>query len=548
MGAVLDQLTEEEAYLVSILTDHSGLDQAEFLWHAPEHYEGCFRAWPFQWRWWRNNEPLTIDQCARSIGKSLSIQVKSCAFPLLHPGHEMVLTAPEGVHLEAVTDLVETRLLSNRFYVELLGSGRNNGIKHRPLLIKFRNGARIMGRIPQRDGRGVKGTHPIWLEMDEAQDYPEAGWKEITETLKEGFEGARWAVHGVTRGVRDDFWKLSQPDSGWHVFQYSAMVRPTWTQEERAKKVKMYGSDRHPDYRRNVLGAHGDVQNPMFVMSRLLECCDMDPASDYNENIYTKIRITAETIEDMDDEILNCLDIPMSHKKYKNVWIGSDIGYTVAPTEILVFAEEKSDRKGETNNMLRLITRITLERVSTPDQAKLVLYLTDFYRARAYSLDKTGNGLPLFQIIQDDAKKAGQKLEKVLDVFKGYNFSSKILVDFDESIPLEDMNGDPVDDAAITRNVLEYSSDRLRMHVDGKTLRLPNDIDLIREFQGQTWTYDKSGMNMYGKKVYNQGSFHALDAARMAVLGHAQYGIEAFMREKEKVKKQEDVFDVFGGG
>ena len=43
-----------------------------------------------------------------------------------------------------------------------------HGIKHKPYLQNFKNGARIMGRIPQRDGRGVKGVHPAVLLLDEA--------------------------------------------------------------------------------------------------------------------------------------------------------------------------------------------------------------------------------------------------------------------------------------------------------------------------------------------------------------------------------------------
>jgi hypothetical protein len=65
---------------------------------------------------------------------------------------------------------------------------------------------------------------------------------------------------------------------------------------------------------------------------------------------------------------------------------------------------------------------------------------------------------------------------------------------------------------------------------------------MIREFQGQTWVYDKSTMDMYGrKKVYSKGSFHVLDATRMAVLGFAQNAIE----EMTKAEKHETVPSIF---
>ncbi len=114
--------------------------------------------------------------------------------------------------------------------------------------------------------------HPVWLELDEAQDYPDKGWIEIFETVKHGTQGAMWRAHGVTRGIRDYFYKFTQDDSGWKVNRYSAMHRPTWTPEEREAKIAHYGSRDHPDYRRNVLGLHGDATNPIFVLNRLMSC------------------------------------------------------------------------------------------------------------------------------------------------------------------------------------------------------------------------------------------------------------------------------------
>ena len=102
-----------------------------------------------------------------SAGKSLSCCAAALAFPFCYPGEEMVITAPENVHLQALTDKIETMYVNNRVPKEMLVRGVH-GIKHKPYLQNFSNGARIMGRIPQRDGRGVKGVHPAVLLLDEA--------------------------------------------------------------------------------------------------------------------------------------------------------------------------------------------------------------------------------------------------------------------------------------------------------------------------------------------------------------------------------------------
>jgi hypothetical protein len=544
---------EEECYLWAILSDPSGLDQAEFMVTDETTDDGCFRAWPFQWAWWRNTASRQIEQGSRSSGKSLSVRFRALAFPFIHAGQEMVVTAPEGNHLDALTDNIENVFVNNRLASEMLVGGRN-GIKHRPFHCNFRNGARIMGRIPQRDGKGVKGIHPIWLELDEGQDYPEAGWLEIIETVKRGDDSAQWRAHGVTRGVRDKFYEYTQPDSGWEVHHYPAMYRPTWNEEERREKVQLYGNRDSPDYRRNVLGLHGDAQSPLFVLHRLMEAVDADQSSDYNLSEYWEQTIDEATVRDNDGNALALLNPPLSHSNYKRIWIGADIGYTQAPTAIVIFAEQKptAAEMAERNQLaviagvrgskkvekteLKLIGRIMLKRVAHENQVQVIMWLIDHYRPQAFAMDRTGLGLPLFQDIQNHVRQ-NDRLKFVLDRIKGYNFSEKLVVDFDDVIEIDENDPKGYEKAEIKRNVLEYSSDVLRGLVDDGQIRLPWDKELIGEFRGQTWTYDKSTIDMYGRrKMFSAGSFHTLDGCRMAVLAWKQAGIEQFF------KTQEDTF------
>lgn len=545
--AALEPLTESEAYLWAILSDPSGLDQAEFSWYDAEDKEThCFRAWPFQWKWWRTFNPQQIDQCGRSVGKSLSIKVRAYAFPFIHPGQEMVITAPEGNHLDAVTDNVETAFINNRLGREMISKGRS-GIKHRPFHMNFSNGSRIMGRIPQRDGKGVKGIHPIWLELDEAQDYPKDGWIEIFETLKQGHDGAVWRCHGVTRGVRDFFHEFTKadPDSDWQVHRYTAMHRPTWSDEQRQSQIKKYGSADHPDYRRNVLGLHGDATNPLFVLHRLMACVDEEVSSDYNSDLYTKIKVNNEMILEYNDDILPLIDFPQTHEKYKHIWMGMDVGYTNDPSEILVFAEETGEKVGKNQmpSTLKLLSRIAMQRVNHENQVRAILWLISFYKPHAFAMDKTGLGLPLFQDIQHRAEK-DPEIRKYLDAIKGYNFSEKILVEIDETVEVSEFKGgDVVKEAGVYRNVLEYSTDVLRDLVDSKRLILPMDKEIIAEFQGQTFSYDKATMDLYGRsRNFSKGTFHTLDAARMAATGWKQHKINQFVKEKDKFVPVRSIF------
>jgi hypothetical protein len=101
-------------------------------------------------------------------------------------------------------------------------------------------------------------------------------------------------------------------------------------------------------------------------------------------------------------------------------------------------------------------------------------------------MDRTGLGLPIYQYAIDP-QQATWELNKSI---KGYNFSEKIPVAFeapDEDLnEWEQMDDDPMD-RAVMGNVLEYSSDTLRLLVDQGRLRLPWDIDMLKEFQGQAY-------------------------------------------------------------
>lgn len=535
--AVFEALTEEECYLLAILQDESGLDLAEFSWFDPSRDDGCWRAWPYQVAWFRCLDPMQIDQCARAVGKSQSIALRAFIFAFVHPGQEMVITAPEKVHLDAITDKIETQLVNTRLTREMLTGGRST-IKHQPFHVNFANGSRIMGRIPQRDGKGVKGMHPIWLEMDEASDYPRAGWMEIIETLNRGMEGAMWRAHGVTRGVRDEFYKHTQPNSGWRVHNFVAMHKPNWTDEERQEKVQKYGSKNSPDYRRNIMGKHGDSTNPLFVLHRLMRCVDMESGSDYNQWEYHNVRITDEMLGDNNMDVIALADLPANHKNDKFIayWAGMDVGFTTDPTEILIFGEEKpTKRTADTpESAIRLLTRLHLERVKAPQQAELILHLLRFYRPKVFAMDSTGIGLPLFDVVQNEALD-------LAGLIKGYNFSSQIMVGWDDTMDVDLWTGDPSKEAEIKRNVKDYAQDCLRTIVDQGRIILPFDKDLIAQFEGGTEQAVPT-RDQYGRRrLFSVGDDHALDAARMAALGFKQWAIDEILRKE----KNEVIIDSF---
>lgn len=524
------QPTDDELYLYALLTDPSGIDIAEFAWVDESKPDKCFRCWDFQWPWYRHDDQYQIDQASRTLGKSEGIAMRACAHPFVFPGQERLITAPELNHLRPVVDNIEKRIKSIWFLREMAPKDRHMGISRQPQWqIRFNNGSEIRSRLPNRDGKGVKGQHPVVIELDEGQDFPEPGYDEILECLKE-VEGAQFRIHGVPKGLRDRFWKWStnqDPELPFVVHRKMAMERPTWNDLERRRKIALYDSRLNPNYRRNIYGEHGDAQLALFVLARLMECVDLDEASEYNTDVYTFLQITDEDIRhergsDNPDDI-NWIDalveskLPRSHLMgYTGYYGGGDVGVTHHPSEFLVFGQ--TEKKGK----LRLLLRLHLERVKVDDQKALVRWLRAFYGQSTgkgligFGIDRAGVGFGVWQPIADTHIEDGLLHEHSSSAWvHGWDFQEKLVVALDESKD----DAASVDEQFVIRYMIDFASEELRKWVDTKSMELPNDNDLLNQMMGQTYTARK-GADVdpnRPKRQYAKGTFHALDAMKYMI-------------------------------
>ncbi len=517
--------SEEECYLLAILEAADGLDLAEFTWYDPESADGCYRAWDFQWAWYTDSGMYQIDQGGRACGKTVGIKMRAFAFPFAYEGQSMLLTAPELNHLRPLTDAIEKALLSTRLMNMMLPDGKGHGIARQPhWQVRFKNGTTLVSRLPNRDGKGVKGQHVINIEMDEAQDYPLAGWIEIVECLNAGLPGAAWRCHGVSKGVRDRFFEKSQPESGWRVHRPMAMHKPTWNDVERQAKIKEYGGSRQAiDYKRNIYGEHGDASNSVFVLARLMNCVDLDEGSTYNQDIYQKVILEFErfpknaTEDDRLALIHSWINLPGTHKSgysqfaggkevgspkgYSAYWAGMDVGVTNHPSELLVFGQ----RTG--TEFLELLLRIQMHRINTDDQKAIVELVMDWYGDRIkLGIDRTGVGFPIW----DQLSRHPRFGKRIF----GFGFSENRVVGFEDR---ELVDNETIKDLAIYRNFVEASTDWLRNdYVDTRQLRLPYDREVLIEYQGQTYTIVRDTGGPYGvRRLFAGGSFHTLDASKI---------------------------------
>lgn len=547
MTAIPD-LTEEEAYLVSILMDPSGIEFAEFAKYDPTSKDGCYRVWDFQYPLYRSKETYQIDWCSRAIGKTQGIIMRMTGFVFSYSGQEAMILAPSQNHLQPIVDKLELEVKGTRLLREMLPKGRSDGIKHAPnFQMMFSNGTKILGRIPGLKGKNTKGVHSVVIETDESQEFEDETWVEILESLERTQQDAVWRAHGVSRGSRDKFYKFTMgedPDLPWFVHRYPAMYRPTWSDEERRQKIALYGGTRdNVDYKRNIFGDHGDVGNRLFVMTRLSNCTRVQEtpwAIEYNKDVYYQARLNDEAVRSSKQPIEFFIDPPQNHfsDEYIAYYAGQDFGFTNDPSELLVFGEVALNKQ---QSVLRLLTRVHMMRISAPDQAAIIRHVFDTYgtRLRRFTMDKSGNGLPVWQEL--DPESAGTSMaqrrtpDHICQRIKGYGFSEKIIVELDDR---ELEKKEKPEDAVIKQTIVEYGMAEMRKLVDRYPdggIELPYDKELLAEWQGaeQVYTRDETSSGVR-KALKKDGGLHTLDAAMLCIAGKSLMKVEAAVAPKPK--------------
>lgn len=405
----------------------------------------------------------------------------------------------------------------------------------------FKNGARIVGRIPRLDGTGVQGVHPLFLMHDEASTYPARGWKELVETVKMQNPRAKWLSFGVTMGPGNIFDDIISGNiaegANWKVIRTPAMYRPNWSEAERQEKIAEYGGYEDIDYQRNVLGDASGADSFLVNLHKLMGCVDQDKLGEYMNNTYYNLRITDADIREFGkDEIVHFFDPPEEHDYFykDNIWIGMDYGETSSPSCIMVFREANvlNDGSIEKKKRLQLVSRIMLSKVPPELQNDLALHIIKYYRPAAFSFDYHGIGSVMYSWIQSEIRK-DPEASWILDRIKGFSFSEKIIVEFDDKININTYVKDDWKRAAIYKLTKEAAMDYLRAVINTDGIWLPYDVEVLGDIKSvprrELEQYDE-----YMKPRRKRGQ-HILDGIYYALLAYYQDAIDDLIEEYSQV-------------
>jgi hypothetical protein len=559
-------LDEDDWALFAMLCDP--VHMAELLFTDPKNrdYSGCYHVIDYQYPLFRVYTNYEMKPCARSVGKTESIKARAVSHTFNRQGEDLLITAPELIHLLPLTDAIEQRIRDTRLTYEYLDTrNQKTGFTHKPFQVDYIDGTKIIGRIPKITGTGVKGMHEPDLIMDEGQDYPDKGYIEVHETVMKdhvsstGDADFTYHIYGVHSGARDGhFYKLSTSGE-FHITAITAIMRPGWGPDEKRRAAAIYGGTQAPDYRRNILGEAGGASSAFFVTSRLMACVDQNRDSKYNTQEWKRQRLLSEEVDGMlgdqsfatkpeKDEAMydllgSLLDLP--DLQSQQVFLGADVGLVNDPTVITLWSAEADTSK---KLRLKLVRMIHLWRFREKMIRMVAYHIGWKYgkRLRAAGWDVTGLGLPLFQAMEDD-EVAPQEL---IEASQGFVFNSKLPIGVDESLISKDTQGnlrdaygnmveivkDPftqIEKYVVKMTMIEASTRFLREDVDTGFMLLPFDPEIVGDMQGET---EQRVRAMAGVKK-KPSAFHILDSMRAMAMARKAAEIE----QQIAVSEQEPV-------
>jgi hypothetical protein len=360
-----------------------------------------------------------------------------------------------------------------------------------------------------------------------------------------------YEFYGVHSGDRSGGFHARINEGGFRIVQVTAIQRPGWSAAEKKAAKAAYGGTSSSDYRRNILGEPGSAASALFVTSRLMACVDQDRESDYNLLGYAFQELRAEEVDESGAEIRDLLDLPSS---YGDIYCGMDVGLTSSPTVIMIFSHEKV--KGV--ERLKLVRRIHLERFRTRQIREAIYAIGGHFGSslKAFGIDVTGIGFPMFQELEDDEHVSPH----LRDAYRGYFFNSKVPVGVEPEHIVRGQHGqlrdqlgnavveelDPMTGETryrIMMPMIEASSRYLREFVDSGFLLLPFDTDITKDMQMET----QQRVRNTGLKQKKPNAFHILDAMRGAAMGFKAEAVESELAFAEAEETFDYAYDAGDG-
>lgn len=498
-----------------------------------------------------------VHQDGAEVGKTREIIILiawgACTgFGFRYKNPSMLIGAPQQTHLDEIIMALESIFGAedNAGRPTVLSHFWMKPKKHPHYLAKIKapgGVAKAYFRPAGHDGESFRGVHVNAIAlMDEAAKLKRSvQWTEFHRALKPTCIQRAYSVPDGDNTT--EFYRMTQkavPNlprgaDGVRLFRWpkTLMPAPFWSEERRAQMIARYGGEDSPGYQRNVMGLHGQAENPVWAWE-LLEANIVElPAyrtvrlvADAANN---NLRVTVYGVEldqtagkkspkevniaDYDEELgpfssrdrdevreavralLRRFIDPMDQGVF---WAGADLGYSKDPTELMISQEIG----GQLVDRLRIHAR----GVGYDLQCELIHCLDELCGYRpGWGVDFGSAGTAVVQMLQSlEIYAEGRYDERMI----GFQFASSVDAIDEEGNVLEQENGKTGNTEPVRLPAKELATNLITARFQRRGWAMPYDADMIGHLSNHT---AREGAR---HRIFSKDNDHTIDARRVQIL------------------------------
>lgn len=403
--------------------------------------------------------------------------------------------------------------------------------------------ARVYFRPAGHDGEAFRGVHVNALGiMDEAAKVKNpVCWSEFHRALK---PGCRERIYSVPDGDRStEYYRMTQEavpglredEKGMRLFRWpkTLMPSPFWNDERDREMQRRYGGKDSPGYQRNVLGLHGQQENPVWSWDELepnirdvpeFRCLRLRGDKGKDELAIEAYRVELSQREGKKvgreafvlDRAVSLGEVQADiragvHRIIRDVfsdlgpgvyWAGADLGYAKDPSEFMLWKEIGLE--------LRRVLRISARGIDYPMQCEIIYALDELFGFRAaWGVDFGNAGTAVVQMLQNLEQYAdGHYDERMM----GFHFASAVDCIDEEGNVLE--QDDPKTGAPkpVRQPAKEWATNLITNRYQSATVAMPYETDLVDHYTNHT---AREGAR---HRIFDKTNDHTIDADRVAML------------------------------
>jgi len=403
------------------------------------------------------SDNISVD-CARGVGKTMTLITDIISTALTNPKKEGLLTTPYNAHISGTWDKIIS-ILHSKFNA---GQYLQRCARSPDYLISFKNGFILHGRVASASsGQSLLSLHVDFAWIDEAQLFFPAETNELQGCLN---QGRKLKIFGVPNGIRKSYLYKAKKDSEFSNYNVNKFVDENYTQEDDDRMALILGGRNSQAYTNQILGLWGLPQEVVFPERWWGRCL-------YEEPEYKIIILDDESFPSSLDD----LDLFVPLFQVDEIRITADIGYNPDPTIIGIFYKQDEN--------FYLFQKLILHSIDTENQARILDYLANVYKAKIVALDSGNIGKAIYLMLNKRSRN--------------YNL---IPVNFGSSIVI----GQDSDGKAIKERVKYYSTVKLNEYFKNQKLFIPqSDEQIQNELRNTTQNITTHGNHVYSGIDHN---------------------------------------------